>query len=303
MFDSQLVRAFKAVAENGSFTAAAGNLGVSQPRVSLLAKRLEDQLGFPLFTRTTRNIRLTPYGAEFLEYASRVLHTMTEAEVTARKLRQRFRGQLRLGAPQFSANVPARVAIIGEYLSANPIDSMHISHGSTEEMLSLLRAGEFDLVFAVSPFGKWDDLEILPISQARLSLGLPPGHELVQMESIPIPLIEGRKIAVLPHTPGDHVFDTWFGPVADGGANFVPAPEALVSTLVQFGQLNNLPVLLYRWSGESESPGDRVIWRPIAAESLTIDLALIKLKTGVLGPTGQRLWDLSADHVRRVSAA
>jgi len=303
VFDIHLLKAFKAVVENGSFTAAADSLGVSQPRVSLLVRRLEDQLGFPLFVRTTRRTRPTPEGAEFLACARRILDALDGAESTARKLRQRIRGRLRLGAPQFSADVPARISIISEYITANRDAPIHITHGSLDEHLASLRAGELDLVFATSPIGQSDDLEVLKVARARLCVGVSPENQLAGLETVPLALLNGRQVAVVPRPPGDRLFEAWFGPVADAGADFVEAPEALVSTLIQFGKLNDLPVLLYRWPGTVDGASGGLVWRPLAPESLEMDLVLIKLRAAKPSPSAQRLWDLSADHVRRFGSA
>jgi DNA-binding transcriptional LysR family regulator len=299
VFDIYLLNAFRAVAENGSFTAAAETLGVSQPRISLLVRRLEDQLGFALFVRTTRRTRPTPEGVEFLACARRILDALENAESTARKLRQISRGRLRIGAPQFSADVPARISIISEYIVADREAPIHISHGSLEEHLAALRTGEFDLIFATSPFDQSDDLEVLKVARARLCVGMPPTHELAGLQTVPLARLSGRRVVVVPRPPGDRLFDAWFGAVADAGADFVEAPEPLVPTVLQFGKLNNLPVLLYRWPGMLDGAGDGVVWRPLASESLEMDLVLIKLRTARPSPSAQRLWDLATAYVER----
>ena len=63
--------AFLTVVDEGSFTAAARRLGISQPAISAQIASLESSLGFPLFQRG-RTLTLTPEGESFLPYACRI---------------------------------------------------------------------------------------------------------------------------------------------------------------------------------------------------------------------------------------
>ena len=71
--DSNRLRHFVAVVDHGGFTAAARAVYVSQPALSLAVKELETELGVSLFTRTGRQVQLTPAGAALLEPARQVL--------------------------------------------------------------------------------------------------------------------------------------------------------------------------------------------------------------------------------------
>ena len=71
--DSDLMRSFLAVADSGSVTAAAERLFRTQSAVSLQVKRLEQNLGQPLFDRQARGVVLTPRGEQLVPYARRVV--------------------------------------------------------------------------------------------------------------------------------------------------------------------------------------------------------------------------------------
>ena len=71
---------FKAVAEHGSFTAAADALGASQPFVSRIVTRLEERFGVALLSRSTRQLRLTDEGRLFLQSCQRILNEVEHAE-------------------------------------------------------------------------------------------------------------------------------------------------------------------------------------------------------------------------------
>ena len=74
--DSDLIRSFLAVADTGSVTHAAARLFRTQSAVSLQIKRLEENLGQPLFLRQARGVELTPRGEQLLPYARRVVETL-----------------------------------------------------------------------------------------------------------------------------------------------------------------------------------------------------------------------------------
>ncbi|MGD8710358.1 MAG: LysR family transcriptional regulator, partial [Ectothiorhodospiraceae bacterium] len=78
--DTDLLRAFIAVAESSGFSAAARRLNRTQSAVSLQIKRLEERLGEPLFNRTSRSVALTDGGGTFLPYARRILRLQEDAE-------------------------------------------------------------------------------------------------------------------------------------------------------------------------------------------------------------------------------
>ena len=70
--DIDLLRSFAAVADTGSFTAAAELVARTQSAISVQIKRLEETLGHKVFERTSRSLALTPAGETLLDYARRI---------------------------------------------------------------------------------------------------------------------------------------------------------------------------------------------------------------------------------------
>lgn len=94
-----MIETFVAVAEAGSFAAAARRRGLSPPAATRAVAALEERLGVRLVARTTRRLALTGPGAEFLSEARRILAELAAAEAAAAGARTDPSGELRLTAP------------------------------------------------------------------------------------------------------------------------------------------------------------------------------------------------------------
>lgn len=96
MKDLKQLRAFVAVAESGSFTAAAQHLGMTTPAVSKAVSRLEEALDTRLFRRTTRRIALTEEGRLYLTRVTSALAELDRAEDLLKESRQEPSGVIRV---------------------------------------------------------------------------------------------------------------------------------------------------------------------------------------------------------------
>lgn len=90
------VRYVLAAAEHGSMSRAAESLFLSQPALSLQIKKLEDELGFPLFFRTAQGVTLTEEGKAFCAGAREVAARWQELEETTKKLGHKHKERLRI---------------------------------------------------------------------------------------------------------------------------------------------------------------------------------------------------------------
>ena len=95
--DPELLRSFVAIAETGSFTAAAERVFRTPSAVSMQIKRLEEVLGVSVFKRDARNVSLTPDGEVLISYARRLL--ALNRETMSRFVSPSVSGVVKLGAP------------------------------------------------------------------------------------------------------------------------------------------------------------------------------------------------------------
>lgn len=143
------VRAFQKVAEQGSFTRAAAQLGLSKSRVSILVSELEREVGSRLVLRTTRAVQLTAEGEQFLARAAGFLHDADEL-ATMFSAPSTLKGRLRVDLPVALAR-DRIIPRLPEFFAAHPQLELQLS--ATDRRVDLLREG-FDCVLRV---GALDD--------------------------------------------------------------------------------------------------------------------------------------------------
>lgn len=123
--DWTLARTFAAVAGEGSLSAAAARLGLTQPTVSRQIAALEEAIGAPLFVRHGRGVRLTPRGEELLEAARPMEDAIAAFERAAAGARREPEGAVRVAASE-SIGVEVLAPKLGELRAAHPRVSIEL---------------------------------------------------------------------------------------------------------------------------------------------------------------------------------
>lgn len=102
--DWSLIQSFLAVAETGSLSAAARQLGTSQPTLGRHIKTLEERLKAELFQRHARGVELTGLGQEMMPHARRMAEAMGALSLTAAGAQTRLEGDVRIATSVFMAH-------------------------------------------------------------------------------------------------------------------------------------------------------------------------------------------------------
>ncbi len=121
------VEAFVAVAEQGSFVAAAAELGVSSSYTSKLVSRLEERLGVRLVQRTTRRQTLTPPGERYLADCQEALGLLTRSEEGLNDSAGRVQGELRVSAPT-GLGLSVLAEIFNRFAADHPAVRLSVSY-------------------------------------------------------------------------------------------------------------------------------------------------------------------------------
>jgi DNA-binding transcriptional LysR family regulator len=145
VFDTVLLRSFVTVAQESSFTRAAARLNLTQSAVSAHLRRLEEQAGAPLVTRTTRSLALTPDGEVLLGYARAILTLNRDAH--ARLKRSAQNGLVRVGLSDDFAQ-PRVMQRLHAFGLRHPGLALQLSVGIPGVLLQAMDRGELDLVMA-----------------------------------------------------------------------------------------------------------------------------------------------------------
>ena len=96
--DIEKLKALKTAVEIGSITQAAEHMGYSQPGLTGMLKRLEQEVGYPLLRRGTKGVRLTDEGRALMPYIERILRESDTFEHAVRALRPAQQDELRIGS-------------------------------------------------------------------------------------------------------------------------------------------------------------------------------------------------------------
>ncbi|GAA4324549.1 LysR family transcriptional regulator [Pigmentiphaga soli] len=144
--DPQTLRAFVAVAREGSVSRAAQRLSLSQPAVSLQLKGLAEATGLALFARGARGLALTADGAALLAQAERALAALGDFNRAVASLHDTIRGLLRIGTildPEF-----IRLgAFLKRLVESAPQVQTELRQGMSGDVLGQVGRGELDVGF------------------------------------------------------------------------------------------------------------------------------------------------------------
>ncbi|WP_136680623.1 LysR family transcriptional regulator [Neptunomonas sp. XY-337] len=141
MYNWEGISEFVAVADTGSFTAAADKLGVSTAHVSRQVSKLEQRLAVKLLYRTTRKVSLSEDGRSFFQQCRTLLEGLEDAERALSERQGMLRGKLRLTAP-VTLGERAIAPLVNQFLAEHP--ELEITLRLTNQPLDLVEGG-YDL--------------------------------------------------------------------------------------------------------------------------------------------------------------
>lgn len=194
--DLRRLRYFVAVAEERSVGKAAERLRMAQPPLSVQIRKLEAELGTPLFRRGTRGMDLTEAGLALLARASEALALAEEGIEAARAIASGQRGRLSVGYMFVlaSALLPRLVPELRRSLPGVDLDFVELS-ASTRETLLLDRAVSVALCM---PAIHHREIQVAQIGTQPLMLAMPSRSPLARLAAVPVSRLHGRPLVALP---------------------------------------------------------------------------------------------------------
>ena len=196
------LRYFLAAAEAENVSRAAMKLHVSQPALSRQIRDLEQELGFSLFERSAKSVRLTEAGKVFVTEARKVLRQADEAVNTARTIATGSRAELHVAyAP--SPTVRIMPPTLRAFQAQMPNVRVRLHDLSTEEMLAGVREGKFQMAFLVRPNrGMLRGLHFEELASDTIRLAVPPTHRFAGLRAVTLAQATQEPMLVL--SPKDY---------------------------------------------------------------------------------------------------
>ena len=241
----QQIRTFLAVAEQGSFVAAANTLGLSPQLVSKYVAALEADLGSRLLNRTTRRVNMTEAGAQYFAEASELVEALERLESHITLTQQSVRGVLRVSAP-----VSLGSRFLGEavqcFQQEHPEVSVDIQ--LNDRKVDIVEEG-FDIALRIARL-KDSSLVARKLSEVPISYCAAPSYlkvrgtprlkaELQEHRLLRYSYLDGQpqggSEVWLGSNSGDFLVDA-----ARAGAGIVSVPKFMVRHRLELGQLEEV---------------------------------------------------------------
>jgi DNA-binding transcriptional LysR family regulator len=178
------LRYFVAVGEEQHYGRAASRLRVAQPALSRQIQDLEAEVGFKLFERLPRGVKLSAAGKLFLQDARRILQEVNEAAGRAGRVARGLSGTLRVG---FAENASWRGVVpdsFRRFREQRPDAELQLQPAASLEQLEAIRSGRLDVGF-VNFMPKSDpELDQLPVAIQHVELAAPKRHALTELKKL-----------------------------------------------------------------------------------------------------------------------
>ncbi|MBE9028557.1 LysR family transcriptional regulator [filamentous cyanobacterium LEGE 11480] len=190
---------FLAVAQRGSFTAAANGLNISQPSLSTAIKKLENELKTPLFVRRWRGVQLTPAGDVFREKAQTILSEYESALASLRDFQAR--PTLKIGV-MCTLQISVISRILKAFRRLYPEIIVELHDTAIDELDRWLHQGVVDIIITALDQSA-DPQTTQSLFEQSLLLGVPLNHPFAQRDQVQLtelheqPYIDRIKCEIL----------------------------------------------------------------------------------------------------------
>jgi LysR family hydrogen peroxide-inducible transcriptional activator len=189
------LRYFVAVADEGNFSRAATKVRVAQPSLSQQIRKLEAEIGQPLFDRLPRSVILTEAGRCFLDYARQILASIGDARRCVDELKGKISGDVAVGAiPTIAPYVLPELVVT--FQKHYPDVTLHIVEDVTAAISRRVEAGELDVALA-STCQRSPTLRVEHLGKEPLLALVPEGHALAKQTVITLDDLKSQRFLLL----------------------------------------------------------------------------------------------------------
>jgi DNA-binding transcriptional LysR family regulator len=234
------LRYFVAVADELNFSRAAERLHMAQPPLSAAIRQLERELGVELFTRTSREVKLTDAGRAFLDGARRTLAEADRAVDEAQRTGAGELGRLRLGF-SWSMRFDTLPAIGRLLRTKHPGIQLLAQELWNAKMAPAFADGSIDIALSLCPEIA-PELELEPIRRERLVALLPNSHPLSSHPALQLSALAGEEFVLFPREVAPRLHDAFIAVYRHAGFEPRIRPESF-HTGWDIGGLSEVPAV------------------------------------------------------------
>ena len=174
------LRYFVAVGEEQHYNRAAQRLRVAQPALSRQIQDLEEEIGFKLFDRLPRGVKISAAGKCFLEDARHILQQINEATARAKRIASGQSGTLRVGFVESISWHGVVPDSFRQFRERQPYVELELKPLSSLQQIEAVHSGRLDAGFLFTIANINRDLAQLPVASLNLMLAAPKGHPLTK---------------------------------------------------------------------------------------------------------------------------
>lgn len=183
------------IAEEGTFTAAAEKLFISQSALSQQVKSMEEELGVPLFDRSRNRLRFTQAGELLRSRAQRIVKEVDEAKTAIDELEDLCRGSLAVGVVQ-TVNAYLMPQVASSFSAQFPNVHLKIEELPAPQIEQRIHDHELDLGISFTPT-EFTDLEFVSIFEEELLLITNTGHPFSRNSHIELKELHEQNLILL----------------------------------------------------------------------------------------------------------
>jgi DNA-binding transcriptional LysR family regulator len=178
------LRYFVAVGEEQHYGRASRRLRVAQPALSRRIQDLEKEVGFKLFDRLPRGVKLSAAGKLFLEDARRILQAISGATTRAARVARGQSGTLRVGFPENASWHGVVPDSFRRFREQQPDAELQLQPAASLEQLDAIRSGRLDAGFVNFMPNADPELEQLAVAVHNVELAVPKRHPLTKLKKL-----------------------------------------------------------------------------------------------------------------------
>ena len=201
------LRYFLTVGEEQHYGRAARRLRVAQPALSRQIQDLEEELGFKLFERLPRGVKLSAAGRLFLGDARRILQEVDEAAARAARVARGQSGTLRVGFTEMTSWRGVVPQSFRRFREMQPDAELQLQPSPSLVQLAAIRSGRLDAGFVFNLPKADPELEGLPVAMQRIELAVPRGHPLTKLKQVRLRDLASESFVWFPRSEAPAVYD------------------------------------------------------------------------------------------------